>query len=56
MSKREPKFEAGFGPAQSWRDRVRNFALEKYGRTGKRFAEGMLGMSEEDKVLKCQKK
>lgn len=51
MSKREPKFEAGFGPAQSWRDRVRNFALEKYGRTGKRFAEGMLGMSEEDKVL-----
>ena len=51
MSKREPKFEAGFGPAQSWRDRARNFALDKYGRTGKRFAEGVLGMSEEDKVL-----
>lgn len=51
MSKREPKFEAGFGPAQSWRDRARNFALDKFGRTGKRFAEGMLGMSEEDKVL-----
>ena len=30
MSKREPKFEAGFGPAQSWRDRARNFALDKY--------------------------
>ena len=29
MSKKEPKFEAGFGPSQSWRDKVRNFALDK---------------------------
>ena len=40
---------AGHGP-QSWRDRVRSFALNKFGRTGKHFAESMIGMSEEDKI------
>ena len=51
MSKREPKFEAGFGPAQSWRDRVRNFALDKYGAEGKRIIDNILGPSEEDMAL-----
>ena len=44
-----PYMIAGHGP-QSWRDRVRSFALNKFGPTGKRFAEGMIGMSEEDKL------
>jgi hypothetical protein len=44
-----PYFIAGHGP-QSWRDRVRSFALNKFGPTGRRFAEGMIGMSEEDKL------
>ena len=51
MSKREPKFEAGFGPAQSWRDRVRNFALDKYGSAGKRIVDNVLGPNEEDMAL-----
>ena len=51
MSKREPKFEAGFGPAQSWRDRARNFALDKYGSAGKRIVDNVLGSSEEDMAL-----
>ena len=51
MSKREPKFEAGFGPAQSWRDRARNFALDKYGVKGKRIIDNVLGPSEEDMAL-----
>lgn len=51
MSKREPKFEAGFGPAQSWRDRARNFALDKYGVKGKRIVDNILGSSEEDMAL-----
>tara|TARA_Y200000002_G_scaffold379608_1_gene389255 strand:+ start:2046 stop:3617 length:1572 start_codon:yes stop_codon:yes gene_type:complete len=44
-----PKMSAGHGP-QSWRDKVRGLALDKFGRTGKHFAESMIGMSEEDKV------
>jgi len=44
-----PYMIAGHGP-QSWRDKVRSLALDKFGRTGKHFAESMIGMSEEDKV------
>jgi len=51
MSKKEPKFEAGFGPSQSWRDKVRNFALDKYGAEGKRIIDNVLGPSEEDMAL-----
>ena len=51
MSKKEPKFEAGFGPSQSWRDKVRNFALDKYGAEGKRVIDNILGPSEEDMAL-----
>ena len=51
MSKREPKFEAGFGPAQSWRDRARNFALDRYGSAGKRIVDNVLGPNEEDMAL-----
>ena len=51
MSKKEPKFEAGFGPSQSWRDKVRNFALDKYGAEGKRIIDNILGPSEEDMAL-----
>ena len=45
-----PYFIAGHGGPQSWRDSVRSFALNKFGPTGRRFAEGMIGMSEEDKL------
>tara|TARA_B100002019_G_scaffold221004_1_gene193803 strand:- start:445 stop:1911 length:1467 start_codon:yes stop_codon:yes gene_type:complete len=51
MSKKEPKFEAGFGPSQSWRDKARNFALDKYGAEGKRIIDNILGSSEEDMAL-----
>ena len=44
-----PYMIAGHGP-QSWRDKVRSFALNRFGPTGKHFAESMIGMSEEDKV------
>ena len=46
-----PKMVAGFGPAQSWRDRARNFALDKYGPAGKRIVANILGSSEEDMAL-----
>ena len=45
-----PYFIAGHGGPQSWRDSVRSFALNKFGPTGKHFAESMIGMSEEDKL------
>ena len=45
-----PKMSAGHGP-QSWRDKVRGLALDKFGDTGRRFAESMVGMSEEDKIM-----
>ena len=45
-----PKMSAGHGP-QSWRDKVRGLASLKFGDTGRRFAEGMVGMSEEDKIM-----
>ena len=45
-----PYMIAGHGP-QSWRDRVRGFAFDKFGPTGRHFAESMVGRSEEDKIL-----
>lgn len=47
---RELKFEP-MGGALSWRDIVRNFVLDKYGLTGKRLADSLIGASEEDMAL-----
>ena len=43
---------SGLGRPLTWRDKLRNYMREQYGEQGAQFAEGLIGVSEEEQQMR----